>query len=151
MAANYWVPFINYSPVELWSAVCAFTCVHFRKFYDVRRQQGGVEERWTELKEALAGLAEQHLQRRRVAKKRWISDGTLELVEAKRMAFQKWQEHHINVEKQTYQALCKRVGQALKIDKEKWLEEEMREMEEDIRRDRHGNIFRRMRKLRVVG
>ena len=39
----------------------------------------------------------------------------------------------------------------MKIDQEKWLEEEMREMEEDIRRDRHGNVFRRMRKLRAVG
>ena len=29
-----------------------------RKFYDDRRQQGSVEERWTELKEALVGLAE---------------------------------------------------------------------------------------------
>ena len=44
-----------------------------------------------------------------------------------------------------YQALCKSVRQALKVDKEKWLEEEMRETEEDIRRRRHGNFFRRIR------
>ena len=58
-----------------------------RKSYDDRRQQGSVEERRTELREALVGSAEQHLRRRQVAKKRWISDHTLELVEAKRMAF----------------------------------------------------------------
>ena len=44
-------------------------------------------------------------------------------------------------------ALCKRVQQALRVDKEKWIEEEMKEMEEDIRHHRHGNFFRRMRKL----
>ena len=32
-----------------------------RKFYDDRRQQGSVEEWWTELKEALVGSAEEHL------------------------------------------------------------------------------------------
>ena len=32
-----------------------------RKFYDDRRQQGSLEERWTELKGALVGLAEEHL------------------------------------------------------------------------------------------
>ena len=123
-----------------------------RKSYDDRRQQGSVEERWTELKEALVGLAEQHLQRRQVAKKRWISDHTLELVEAKCMAFQRWQEHCTDVEKRKdYQALCKSVRQALKVDKEKWLEVEMREMEEDIRRHRHGNFFRRMRRLTSSG
>ena len=41
--------------------------------------------------------------------------------------------------------------QALKVDKEKWLEEEMREMEEDIRCRRHGNFFRRITKLTSRG
>ena len=36
--------------------------------------------------------------------------------------------------------------QALKCDKEKWLENEITEMEEDIRHHRHGNFFKRMRK-----
>ena len=62
------------------------------------------------------------------------------------MTFQRWQEYCTDVEKRKgYQALCKSVRQALKVDKEKWLEEEMREMEEDIRRHRHGNFFRRIR------
>ena len=64
------------------------------------------------------------------------------------MAFWRWQEHRLNVEKRKeYRVLCKRVQQALRVDKEKWIEEEMKEMEEDIRRHRHGNFFRRMRKL----
>ena len=40
-----------------------------------------------------------------------------------------------------------RVQQALRVDKEKWIEEEMKEMEEDIKCHRQGNVFRRMRKL----
>ena len=105
-----------------------------RKSYEDRRQQGNVEERWKELKEALVGSAEQHLRRRRMAKKRWISDDTLELVEAKRTAFQRWQEHPTNVEKRKeYRDLCKKVRQALKVDKEKWLKDEMTETEKDIR------------------
>lgn len=35
----------------------------------------------------------------------------------------------------------------MKVDKEKWLEEQMKEMEEDIRRHRHGNIYKRMGNL----
>ena len=46
-----------------------------------------------------------------------------------------------------YQALCKRVKQALRVDKERWIEEERKEIEEDIKCNRHGNFFRRMRKL----
>ena len=42
---------------------------------------------------------------------------------------------------------CKRVKQALRADKEKWIGEEMEEMEEYIKRHRHRNFFRRMRKL----
>ena len=83
-----------------------------------------------------------------MARKKWISDDTLELVELKCMAFQRWQEHRLNVEKRKeYRVLCKRVQQALRVDKEKWIEEEMKEMEEDIRRHKHGNVLRRMRKL----
>ena len=58
-----------------------------RESFDKRRQQGSVKERWSELKDALVGLAEQHLKRRHIAKKKWISDDTLELVETKRMTF----------------------------------------------------------------
>ena len=116
-----------------------------REAFDKRRQQGSVEERWSELKEAFVGSAEQHLKRRRMAKKKWISDDTLELVETKRMAFRRWQEHC--TDKKEYQAICKKVRQALKGDKEKWLENEITEMEEDIRHHRHGNFFKKMRKL----
>ena len=70
-----------------------------RKSFNDRTKEGSVEDRWSELKEALVGSAEQHLLRRRVARKKWISDDTLELVELKCMAFRRWQEHRLNVEK----------------------------------------------------
>ena len=119
-----------------------------RKSLNDRTKEGSGEERWSELKEALVSSAEQHRLRRRMARKKWISDDTLELVELKCMAFRRWQEHRLNVEKRKeYRALCKRVQQALRVDKGKWIEEEMKEIEEDIGRHRHGNFFRRMRKL----
>ena len=83
-----------------------------------------------------------------MARKKCISDDTLELVELKCIAFQRWQEHRLNVEKRKeYRALCKRVKQALRADKEKCIEEEMKVMEGDIKCHRQGNFFRRMRKL----
>ena len=119
-----------------------------RKSFEDRRQQGNVEERWKELKEALVGSAEQHLRRKHMAKKMWISDETLELVETKRTAFRSWQEHRTDVEKRKeYWDLCKKVRQALKDDKEKWLEDKMTVMEEDIRRHRHGNFFKKDEKV----
>jgi len=33
------------------------------------------------------------------------------------------------------------------VDKAKWIEEERKEMEEDVKHHRYGNFFRRMRKL----
>ena len=51
-----------------------------RKTFNDRTEEGSVEERLNE-------AAEQHLRRRRVARKKWISDDTLELVELKCMTF----------------------------------------------------------------
>ena len=47
-----------------------------RRLFNGINQQGSVEERWTELKEAPVGSAEQQL-RRRWARKKWISDDLL--------------------------------------------------------------------------
>ena len=45
--------------------------------------------------------------------------------------------------------LC--VRQALIVNMEKWLEEELKEMIEDNRQYRHWNFFRRMGKLTISG
>lgn len=40
-----------------------------RSCFNHKKRQGNVEEKWNELKEAIVGSAEQHLQRRRKAQK----------------------------------------------------------------------------------
>ena len=101
-----------------------------------------------EMKEAIVNTATQHLQRRRPVKKKWITADTLELIEEKRMAFQRWQEVRSDENRQKQYSKCrKRVRRAIKEDKEKWLNEMMKEMEEDMRRHKQGSFFKKMRSL----
>ena len=46
-----------------------------------------------------------------------------------------------------YVELCKKVRRAVTGDKEKWLDETMQGMEEDMRHHRHGDSFKKMKKL----
>ena len=61
--------------------------------FDHRKGHGNVEERWNELKVSIVRSAEEHLQRKKMAQKAWITVETLDLVEAKKRAFSRWQEH----------------------------------------------------------
>ena len=62
------------------------------------RREGCMEERWKELQKAVVELAEEHLYRKRPKQKKWISEGTLKMIEEKRLAFIYWQEDWLNVE-----------------------------------------------------
>ena len=67
---------------------------------------------------------------------------------SKKRAFIRWQEHRSDVEKRKeYADFCKRVRRAAKSDKEKWLDEMMRDMEEDMRCNRQGRFFKKMKRL----
>lgn len=56
----------------------------------------------------------------------------MKLIE-KHLAFEKWQEECTDVDKRReYTNCCKRVRRAVREDKEKWLNETMKEMEEDM-------------------
>ena len=46
-----------------------------------------------------------------------------------------------------YTNCCKKVRMAMKEDREKWLNEMMREMEEDLKQHRQGNVFKKMKLL----
>ena len=64
------------------------------------------------------------------------------------MAFQRWQEVRSDENKRKQYSKCrKRVRRAIKEDKEKWLNEMMKEMEEDMRRHKQGSFFKKMRSL----
>ena len=66
------------------------------KCFKDRKREGSVEKRWKELRNAIAGAAEEHLPRRRRKLKKWISDSTLGLIERKRLALSRWQEHRVS-------------------------------------------------------
>ena len=118
------------------------------KCFEDRMGEGSVEERWKELQKAVVDSAEEHLHRRRPKQKKWISEGTLEMIEEKRLAFLRWQEDRQNVEKRKeYVDLCKKVRRAVRGDREKWLDETMQGMEEDMRRHRQGDFFKKMKQL----
>ena len=92
--------------------------------------------------------AEQHLHQRRQPQKEWISTDTLRLTEEKWLAFLTWQNQRACEEKRKhYVALCKLVRQAVKRDKEKWWDENMAAMEEDLRQCRQGDFFKKLKRL----
>ena len=81
-------------------------------------------------------------------KQKWISEGTLKMIKEKRLAFLRWQEDRRNVEKhKEYVDLCKKVKRAVRGDREKWVDETMQGIEEDMRRHRQGNFFTKMKQL----
>ena len=115
-----------------------------RTQFDNRKQQGNAEERWEELKKAVIHSAEQHLGRKKRSRKLLISQATLKLVEAKRKAFVDWQEEARHKE---YVAQCKQVKWAVKCDREQWWVGQLTEMENDLKRNRQGNFFKKIKRL----
>ena len=112
------------------------------------RKQESVEAVWKELKEAVVGCAEQHLQSRRQPQRQWLSTDTTELVERKRQKFAQWQEQHTSVERQREcVTLCKQVRRAIRADKERWWNEKMTELEDDMKHNRQGDIFKKLKRL----
>ena len=107
-----------------------------------------VNGRYSEMKEAILEAAEEHLKCGRKIQKSWLSDATLKIIEEKRMAFIRWQEDRTDPQRtETYKALRKQVRRAVTRDKEKWLDGIMNEMEEDMKRHRQGDFYKKMRRL----
>ena len=77
-----------------------------------------------------------------------MTQDTSEIIEAKRMAFLRWQEQREDARRhKEYRDLCKRVRRAVKEDKEKWLDDVMKGLEDDMKRHRQGSFYKRMRQL----
>ena len=103
-----------------------------------------VNGRYSEMKEAILEAAEEHLKSGRKVQKSWLSNDTLKIIEEKRRAFSRWQEDRTDPQRtETYKALRKQVTSA----KEKWLDGVMDEMEEDMKRHRLGDFYKKMRRL----
>ena len=70
------------------------------------------------------------------------------LIERKRLAFSRWQEHRVNKDRRReYTDLSKEVRRAVRGDKEKWLESTMQDMDEDMNHHRQGDFFKKMKRL----
>ena len=107
-----------------------------------------VNGRYSEMKEAILEAAEEHLKSGRKVQKSSLSNDTLKIIEEKRMAFIRWQEDRTHPQRtETYKALRKQVRRAVTSDKEKWLDGVMDEMEEDMKRHRLGDFYKKMRRL----
>ena len=120
----------------------------FRTQFDNRKQQGNAEERWEELKRAVIHSAEQRLGRKERSWKLWISQETLKLVEAKHKALVDWQEERTDTAKcKEYVAQCKQVKWAVKCDREQWWVGQLTEMKNDLKRNRQGDFFKKMKRL----
>ena len=58
--------------------------------FATREAHGSEDERWSELKKAVLDSAQKHLQGRLKKQSRWMSDKTIETMEAKCRAFLRW-------------------------------------------------------------
>ena len=65
---------------------------NFGECFITRKRHGGVEERWAELKRSVLESAAAHLRSRRKKQRKWTTEGTIDIIEAKRMAFLRWQK-----------------------------------------------------------
>ena len=114
-----------------------------KRFSD--RREESAEAVWKELIEA---VVECDLQRRRQLQRQWLSADTMVLVEKKCQRFVQWQEQRTNVERrQEYLSWCKHVRRATRADKEKWWDEKMTELEENMKRNRQGDFFMKLKRL----
>ena len=82
----------------------------FSHTFEHRTRQGGYEQRWSEVKNAILHTAKGTLKKKWKKRKKWITESTLELSEKKRNAFLIWQEDRKNEHKRKeYRELCKYV------------------------------------------
>ena len=110
-----------------------------------RKRHGGIDERWAELKKSVLESAQEHLQGRHKKHRKWMTEDTIEIIEAKRMAFLRWQEQREDAGRhKEYRDLSKRVRRAVKEDKEKWLDGVMKGLEDDMKRHRQGSFFKKI-------
>ena len=121
---------------------------NIKEEFEKRKAEGTVEDRWKEMKQTIMESSKEHLQWKRTKQKKWISDDTMQIIEAKRKAYRQWQECRTDAERQReYRTFRRAVRTTVKEDREKWLQEMMEEMEYCLKRNRQGDFFRKLRDL----
>jgi hypothetical protein len=116
--------------------------------FQSKRQSGDVEERWNEMKTSVIEAANNQLHKQGKKHSKWMTEETFSIVEAKRGAFIRWQEHRTDATRhKEYRDLCKKVRKAVKEDKEKWLDGVMKGMEDNMKSNCVGDFFKKMKRL----
>ena len=91
---------------------------------------------------------EKHIEWKKKKQKKWISDDTMQIIDAKRKAYRQWQECRTDAGRQSeYRTLRKAVRKVVKDDRVKWLHTAMQEMEDSLKRNRQGDFFRKLRDI----
>ena len=93
----------------------------------VRTEDGGVEEMWYEMKEALRKASEEVLGRTKPGRKKqkkswWWSDGVREALKEK-LAFKKWQRTNLDVDREEYKVKKKEAKRAVEIARKEGTQE----------------------------
>ena len=116
--------------------------------YGRRNILANVEEKWKDFQGAVRTAAEQSLKGRSKVNKVWLQQDTLEFIERKRLAFTFWQEDRLDrARKQEYNILAKEVKRAVRRDKRKWWDDMTTDMEEDMKKHRQGNFFKKQKQF----
>ncbi|CAF4585279.1 unnamed protein product [Rotaria socialis] len=84
---------------------------------------------------------------KRIAKKPWISEETLNIAEEKRKL--KQAKDASNVKMQEYKDLCKKVNKAARKDKENWIQKHCEEVEKGLEIGQYGDGVTLPRRLQL--
>ena len=121
---------------------------NFTKYFDTRKREGSIGERWKELKQSITEPAEEHLQCKRRKQKIWMSDDTSHLVDTKRKAYNRWQECRTDVKRhREYRSLCRALRKAVRKEREACLNAVVEKIEDSLKRHQQGDFFRKLRDL----
>jgi hypothetical protein len=90
-----------------------------------------LEEHATQIEEAIKKAIDATIPTRRITRKPWISEQTLKLADEKRRL--KQIKHTSTQHAQQYKEMCKKVKKSARQDKENWIDEQCKEVEEGLK------------------
>ncbi len=103
-----------------------------------------VNETWYKFKDALVASAKEVIGVKKAAKKPWITQGTLDIIEQRRAAMQRG-------DREEYKSLTVIPRRALRHDKQLWADRLAVEGEERLSQGHSGDAFANFRRLRTAG
>lgn len=112
------------------------------------RAHGSAEARWQGYKQGIMQAARQTMTGGRVRAKPWITAPTMDLVERKRECWLAWQRYREDAAvRQQYRDSVKAVAKAVRADERRWWYERTKDIEDDAKRHRQGDMYAKLRRL----